>query len=160
MNYLSIIKASCVDFSGWSSVLQVSGCSNGCKGCFNYYSHNPKHGLLFTEEIYQELKSYLEKPFINNLVIQGGDCLFKTNIEPSIELCRRVKEDLPNKNIVVFTGYTLEQIQNDEKRVDILKHIDYLVDGKYDKTLPSAKFRGSSNQRIIHLIDGKVVNIE
>lgn len=152
MKYLSILKSSCVDFKGWSTVLQVSGCSNGCKGCFNPYSHNPKNGECFTEDVYQYLKDCLSKDYISNLVIQGGDPLYHKNIDNVITLCTRIKCELPNKNIVVFTGYTLSQIQADPLRSPILEVIDYLVDGKFEvENKVTGKFFGSSNQRIYNI---------
>jgi anaerobic ribonucleoside-triphosphate reductase activating protein len=151
---MAIINASCVDFKGWSTVLQVSGCSHGCSGCFNTSSHNPKSGQLFTEDTYQELQSYLDKPYINNLVLQGGDPLFKRNVPEILKLCKRIKNELQDKNIVLFTGYTLTQIQSSQQLSPILSTIDYLVDGKFEKDLKvSGKFFGSSNQRIYHITD-------
>jgi len=55
------------------------------------------------------------------------------------------------KNIWLYTGYTLEQVREDELRRKCLEYVDVLVDGRFVKELydPNLKFRGSSNQRII-----------
>ena len=155
MNYMSLITASCVDFSNWSVVLQVSHCIHMCKGCFNESSWHKNAGELFTEEVYHELLSCAEKPFISNVVLQGGDPLSPLNYSEMITLCRRLRKDLPNKKIVLFTGYTYEQLQNDLLRAPILETIDFLMDGKFQKDNPTTKpFRGSDNQILHELVKG------
>ena len=152
MNYVNIEKASCVDFSGWSVVLQVSGCEHKCEGCFvknagwwKYTSGEP-----FTEDIEKKLLSYISKPYIDNLVLQGGDPLFKNNLTAILQLCKNVKTSLPSKKIVLFTGFTLDHLLEDKNRSNILQYVDYLVDGRFEKELtnPDLLFRGSSNQKI------------
>jgi len=151
MNYINIINVSSVDFEGWSTVLQVSGCSHGCQGCFNQQAWQPSFGKHFTDENYKEIIENLSKPFISNLVLQGGDPLQKSNVKEVIGLCRSVREALPEKRIVVFTGYTYSQLLQDTLRKPLLEYIDVLVDGKYEKGLEPAPFRGSSNQEIINV---------
>jgi anaerobic ribonucleoside-triphosphate reductase activating protein len=75
---------------------------------------------------------------------------------------------LPDTPIYIWTGYTYEELQTeiaDEifPATDlrwILEHTDILVDGPYiqeerDVTL---LMRGSRNQRILHLVGGKILN--
>ena len=62
-----------------------------------------------------------------------------------------IKEDLPDKDIWIYTGYKYEDLK--DTQLEILKYCDVLVDGPYiealrDITLP---FRGSSNQKIYQL---------
>lgn len=155
MNYINLISASCVDFRNWSVVLQVSGCNHRCKSCFAKSSWNKNSGSLFDEDAYQELYDAASKPFISNIVMQGGDILFSGNYKEGIALCRRLKKELPDKNIVIFTGYTYEQLRNDPLRQPILETIDYLMDGKYECDNPTTKpFRGSRNQILHTLVNG------
>jgi anaerobic ribonucleoside-triphosphate reductase activating protein len=85
----------------------------------------------------------------------GGEPLseLSDNRKVVIELCKEVKELYPNKNIWLYSGYTIEETQDNEDMRDILKYIDYLVDGPYIQELKdnSLKYRGSSNQRIHHI---------
>lgn len=57
----------------------------------------------------------------------------------------------PYRTIWVYTGYTWEQIMENEALKSVLPLIDVLVDGRYeeDKRNPELVFRGSENQRII-----------
>ena len=157
MNYISLKSCGSEDFSGFSVTLAVSGCSHMCKGCWAKDSWKSSFGQPFDETAYQTLAEALAKPFINNLVIQGGDGLFHKNVADTLTLCRRVKSKLPEKNIVLFTGYTYEQLQNDLLRQPILSTIDYLVDGKFERELSKnpPPFRGSSNQ-VIHKLENGV----
>ena len=66
-------------------------------------------------------------------------------------LAREIKETLPSKDIWLYTGFTMEQIDADEKLKQILPYVDVIVDGEYVKSLRDVTlaFRGSRNQRII-----------
>lgn len=157
MNYMNIEKASVIDFHGWSVVLAVAGCTHKCEKCFvreaGWWKFNA--GEKFSEEVYQTLKKELSNSYIDNLVIQGGDGLVDRNFKDTLALCKRLKQELPSKNIVIFTGYTYNQIKEGGEKAEILKIIDVLVDGKYVFALydPLIPYRGSSNQRILWLDD-------
>ena len=113
-------------------------------------------GLPFTNETRHKLRRLADKEYIDNVVIQGGDPLAPRNLADTLKLCKQLRDDLPTKRIVIFTGYTLLEIQSDTELKKILKHIDILVDGRYDRSRPKAKWRGSDNQRIYEIVDGEV----
>lgn len=60
-------------------------------------------------------------------------------------------------SVMVFSGYTLTELQetDDLDIIRFLRHIDLLVDGRYDRTQPDASRRwiGSRNQKIHFLTD-------
>ena len=68
-----------------------------------------------------------------------------------------------NKPIIIFDGYTYEELQQMEDRFAIIKECDILIDGRFIKKLYDPKFRfyGSANQRIINIKEsiaqGKVI---
>jgi anaerobic ribonucleoside-triphosphate reductase activating protein len=77
-------------------------------------------------------------------------------VEAFTGLARRIKEET-NKNIWCYTGFTYEQVLADERLAQILPYIDTLVEGPFIESLRTTElpFRGSSNQRIIHIKDTK-----
>ena len=70
---------------------------------------------------------------------------------------KRFKKEYPQKDIWCYSGYTFDVDMIPSGRIytewtdEMLKCIDFLVDGKFVEELKNLrlKFRGSSNQRII-----------
>lgn len=154
MNYQTIVKDDLINGTGVRVSLYVSGCSHGCVGCFNESAWDYRSGTPFGDEQVQTILSELQKPYIEGLTLLGGDALMPKNISTVLELCKVVKDEFPNKNIWCWTGYTLEEVQDNHAH-DILQYVDVLVDGKFVEELKNLKlpFRGSENQRV--LIKGK-----
>ena len=74
------------------------------------------------------------------------------NAKELTEIVKEIKKYV-EKNIWVYSGYTFEEIIENDERFELLKQCDVLVDGRFicelkDLTL---RFRGSSNQRIIDI---------
>jgi anaerobic ribonucleoside-triphosphate reductase activating protein len=68
---------------------------------------------------------------------------------------KRLHIFLPEKDILLYTGYRLESVSNSP----LLPFVDVVVDGPFieaEKDI-SLAFRGSRNQRIIHLRNGASV---
>lgn len=135
---------------GITMSLWTQGCPHHCKGCFNKETWDFDGGKEFTKE---NLDYILDKIDINNikrdLSILGGEPLCKENVLGIINVCKIFKDKYPNKKIYIWTGYTIEAF--DENQKEVLKYIDVLVDGKFEienKNL-SLTMKGSSNQRII-----------
>ena len=104
-----------------------------------------------SKEMYvEELLDIIKADEFSNVTFSGGDPLYQ--VEAFTELARRIKEDT-GKNIWCYTGFTYEEILADERLSMILPYIDTLVDGPFIQELRDTElhFRGSSNQRIIHL---------
>lgn len=151
LRLLKTFKETIVDGYGLRYSLYFSGCIHKCKGCHNEYSWNEKNGKLVTYEMLEKIADEINKnTMLDGITISGGDPLY--NPKDMLKVLKFLKEKT-KKNIWLYTGYTFEEIQQDEIRNECLKYVDVLVDGKFILELysPKLKFRGSSNQRIIKI---------
>jgi len=149
MRYHKITSPDINNGLGFRVTLWLAGCTLNCKFCHNPETHNPLGGKEFTEESLRELLDKLGKPYIKGLTISGGNP-FDSNHEELLNLMELVKKKYPEKDIWIFSGYTLEESLCDPTLTDILKLTDVLVDGRFDYTQRdiSLAFRGSRNQKI------------
>lgn len=138
--------------------LFVSGCTNHCKECFNPETWNFEYGKPFTKQTEQCILDSLKSNFVNGLTLLGGEPFEPQNQQALLPFVKRVKETFPNKTIWAYSGFRLEDellrdgaYPNCEYTLELLKNIDVLVDGRFDRDLRDIRlnFRGSSNQRII-----------
>lgn len=152
MNYCKYIPIDVLNGRGTRCTLFVAGCEHHCKGCYNQYTWNELSGFPFTKEMEDQIISDLLDTKIprRGLSLSGGDPLLPNNIPSILALCKRVKKET-NKDIWLWTGYTLETLNKNQR--EVLAYVDVLVDGKFDinKTMPKVPYRGSYNQRILEL---------
>lgn len=159
MNYGNIKKYDIADGEGVRVTLFVSGCRNYCKNCFQPETWNFDYGNPYTSQTEQEIIDALKKPYIKGLTLLGGEPFEPENQRVLVTLLRRIKKELPDKNIWSYTGYVLDQdiLEGGRKHCEVtnemLSMIDVLVDGPFmeEKKNISLKFRGSENQRVIDL---------
>ena len=152
MNYLSYNKCDVLNGTGVRCVLWCSGCPHKCQGCFSKESWKFCNGLPFDQEIQDKIINDLKPHYISGLTLRGGDSMHPRNAVELIPFVKRIKEELPSKNIWCYTGYVLEDLLDNEIQKELLSLIDVLVDGPFVQELAdsSLKFRGSSNQKILY----------
>ena len=152
MNYLSYNKCDVLNGTGVRCVLWCSGCTHKCQGCFSKESWKFCNGLPFNQEIQDKIISDLKPDYISGLTLSGGDSMHPRNAIDLIPFIKRIKEELPSKNIWCYTGYVLEDLLGNEIQKELLSSIDVLVDGPFVQELAdsSLKFHGSSNQKILY----------
>lgn len=151
LNYLYTYPETIVDGDGIRFSIYLAGCKHHCPGCHNPESWNPAAGQPLTREKIEELIAAINRnPLLDGITFSGGDPFY--NPEDFLPLVREFSERT-GLSIWCYTGYTYEELLDDEKRRPILKYIDVLVDGRFDISLysPRLEFRGSSNQRILKL---------
>lgn len=155
MNYHNILHDNMLNGEGLRVVLFVSGCEHNCPSCHNPQTHNFSSGIPFDIDAVDEIFEQLNKPYIKGLTISGGDPLHEKNVTEVSSLCKTIKSKYPDKDIWIYSGYTLEQLT--AKQMQGIKYADVLVDGKYIDKLRNvnAPYVGSTNQRIIYLKDVK-----
>ena len=164
MNFMTIKRFDMNNGDGNRVSVFVSGCPHKCNGCFNEESWKYTAGEPFTEHQLDSLMLHLKQPTIQGLSILGGEPLAPRNLLGVLSICKRMREDHPDKDIWLWTGYTMEELR-ERKDWGIINRIFFylntLVDGRFEKDLmnPDLKYRGSSNQRVFKKIDGKFNDI-
>ncbi len=140
--------------------LYVSGCRNHCKGCFNEATWDFDYGEEFTPIQENEIIEACKKSYISGLTILGGEPFEEENQTALLPFIERFKQECPDKNLWMYTGYVLDNdLQEGQRKFlpnvtnKILEQVDVLIDGPFileqkDLTLP---FRGSKNQRLLRL---------
>lgn len=153
MNYANYIPCDDANGEGVRCTLFVSGCTHNCKGCFNKTAMKFNFGSKYSKEFEDKILKDLSSDYLSGLSILGGEPLHERNLTTVLDLCKRVKQEHPNKTIWLWTGYTLKEVTQDSNKVEILKYVDTLIDGKFVEELKdtSLKWRGSSNQQIINI---------
>lgn len=146
-----VVKESIVDGPGLRFAVFTQGCAHHCPECQNPETWDFEGG--YDCGIDKILKAMDENPLLDGITMSGGDPLYQA--EASYSLCSKVKEK--GLNVVVFTGYTYEELMELEKKdpwiEKLLSVTDILIDGRYEKDKRDLTliFRGSSNQRVIDM---------
>lgn len=151
MNYHNITKDDMINGEGLRVVLWVSGCLHRCVGCQNPETHDPNSGIPFDKQAEDELFEALNKDYIDGITFCGGSPLYEGNRPEVYRLVKKIRKELPNKTIWLYTGYTWEQIQAIPTAKQIVDLIDVLIDGRFVLSLVDTNlhWRGSKNQRVI-----------
>lgn len=156
MRYGNIKFADTADGLGVRTSLFVSGCTHHCKGCFQPETWDFGYGEEYTPEVEQRIIDSLRPSYISGLSLLGGEPFEPSNQRVLVGLLRRVRDELPDKNIWCYSGYTFEELTgNSRARCEVtdemLSYLDILVDGEFveEKKNIRISFRGSDNQRIL-----------
>ncbi len=155
MNYAVIKKFDIANGPGVRVSLFVSGCRHKCKNCFNSEAWDFSYGTPFTTDTLNEIIDALDKGHIEGFSLLGGEPFEPENQPEVLKIVKTIKQKLPQKTIWCYTGFLYDKqlLKDSQTALEILKHIDVLVDGKFVEELksPDLLFRGSSNQRIINV---------
>lgn len=136
--------------SGIVVSLWVSGCPHKCLGCHNAelwdYSYGQDIPIDELKIIIQRMMS--AEGITRDLAILGGEPLDPSKRDEIADLLKHIKFVYPDKKIYLWTGYDYKDI----KKLECLKYVDVLIDGKFDITKRdlTLKLRGSSNQNIYY----------
>lgn len=152
-----IIPESIVDGPGIRYVVFTQGCPHHCPGCHNPQTHDFAKGRLIDPlSLLNEIDA---NPLLCGVTLSGGEPF--SQAESLLPFAQKVKER--GLDLLIYSGYTYErlcQLALKHPAVEkLLRLCDTLIDGPYieeqrDLTL---LFRGSANQRILHLKDGQIL---
>lgn len=161
MNYAELKLYDVANGPGIRISLFVSGCTRGCKECFNKEAWDFNYGKPFTNEVIDDIINYLKPDYVEGLTILGGEPFEHSNQQGLLPLLKKVRETYPDMSIWCFSGYDFEEdimgrmYKEWPETKEMLSHIDVLVDGRFMVELKDLrlKFKGSSNQRTIMIQD-------
>lgn len=160
MKYAQVFVCDIANGPGCRTSLFVSGCTHRCKDCFNEIAWDFNYGKEFNKHVQDVLIKESSASYVNGFTILGGEPMEVENQKALRPFIERIKKELPDKDIWIYSGYTYEELtdpNNSRCYCDdtdaILSMIDVLVDGRFEWTKKdiTLRFKGSSNQRVIDI---------
>ncbi len=124
-----IMECSTVNGPDNRFVIWTQGCPFHCDGCFNQPTHSPTGG--FNMDITQLAEQINKTQDIRGITLTGGEPLLQ--IKQISLLLNLIRKDL---DVLLFSGYTLEEIKADTVKKQLLYQIDAALFGRYNKNLP------------------------
>lgn len=124
-------------------VLWVKGCDKNCPRCT---SPDLREGVGAHSASPSALARIIIDAAPSGITISGGEPMLQA--DALAEMCLIVREELPDINVIVFTGRTIEELVTPGQKA-LLAQTDLLIDGEYvDELNDGIGLRGSSNQRL------------
>ena len=127
--------------------IYLSGCTLHCKNCHNPELWDFNVGVKFTPQIFQSIIKKIEDAgeLITEIHILGGEPL--DNGQELYWLAQDLYEKFPEKKLVLFTGYNLQEIR--DRHPSAFNLFDKIKFGRYIEELKvEGNFLASSNQGI------------
>lgn len=158
MRIAGIIDDDIVDSDDGIAVsLWTVGCPHHCKGCHNQNLWDYDAGQdIPINTVIKKIKEKINKNGImRNFSVLGGEPLDPQNIKDVLTVLKKIRAAYPSIKIYLWTGYTLEELQERKEFEEVLKYIDILIEGRFIEELKqNLPLRGSSNQRVFKIIKG------
>lgn len=108
-------------------VMWVQGCTLGCPGCFNPHTHPAVGGEILPVATLFARICALQKT-IEGITVSGGEPL--QQFRPLLALLRRVRVET-ELTILVFSGYSWQEIQRMPQAKELFNNIDVLIAGRF-----------------------------
>ena len=148
-----ILERSLTNGPGERFVCWFQGCTIKCPDCFNPETHD-RHGGTdsSTEALFDAV---LAVDGISGVTISGGEPF--DQVDALYDLLKRIRDNT-SLNILVYSGYTPVELESSPVAVACLKQIDWLISGRFDRSLQlQGGPYGSSNQ-VLHELSGEPWN--
>jgi anaerobic ribonucleoside-triphosphate reductase activating protein len=133
-------------------IIWVHGCCFDCEGCV---AENTKNGAY--EEVKTDgLARWIASSPCEGITVSGGEPFLQA--KALADLIGKIKKHR-DIGVIVYSGFTLEEIKQDKEKIPFLSCIDVLIDGRYVKALDDNRaYVGSSNQ-VIHYLSQRYADI-
>lgn len=128
---------------GLRTTIWFKGCPHRCEGCHNQGSWDYDKNYHINADLVVETCKKSKK-----LSVLGGEPLAPFNINEATEIVKKVKREIPDCSIYLWTGYEWDDVKNKE----IIQYLDRIKCGKFIKADKCDNpMYGSSNQYIIDI---------
>jgi len=144
----NFLSRSTANGPGKRAVIWVQGCSRDCPGCFNPETHSFEEGIpISVDELVDRITSLGR--IIEGVSVSGGEPL--DQMPSLLRLLRELRRGT-RLSLLVFTGYTWEEVHAMSGTSELLELIDVLIAGPYDASQHGPRgLLGSTNQTV-HLV--------
>jgi anaerobic ribonucleoside-triphosphate reductase activating protein len=134
---------------GIRAALWVQGCTLGCPACFNPETHPVNSGeIIAVDDLFRRFASISG---IEGISILGGEPLQQRR--PVYGLLRLLRART-NLSVLLFTGFTLKEIERMPEATELPGLVDVLIAGRYEDSLRLARgLRGSRNKTVTFFTD-------
>ena len=156
----NLVDDSIVDGPGYRLAVFTQGCPHRCPGCHNPGTHDTQGGRVGDTDAV--LRAVRANPLLSGVTLTGGEPFLQC--AAMAEIARGVHK--MGLHTMAYTGYTYEELLSIPEAMQVLAHLDVLVDGRFvsDERSLDIIYRGSRNQRIIDvpatLASGEVVTLD
>lgn len=150
LNIHAIMPRSAANGPGVRTAIWFQGCTLTCPQCFNPATHSTRPVLTIRAgELVRRIAR--SQDVIEGVTITGGEPF--QQLEGLFGLLSGIRRST-ELSIILSSGYTLAEIGALPRGLDILKHADVLIAGRYLHSLRTAQgLRGSSNKTAHFLTD-------
>lgn len=143
--------ASRVNGPGIRAVIWVQGCALGCPGCFNPETHPTAGGeRVAVDQLFDRILAVA--PGLDGLTISGGEPLHQY---PALTHLLEKVHTQTNLSILVFTGYTWDELQQFPGIDAFLANVDVLIAGRYDASKRAAVGLIGSSNKVVHFLSNR-----
>ena len=153
LNVARTLSHSRANGPGVRAVIWVQGCTIGCPGCYNAFTHPHEKRTLVTPQIISEWVLSLEG--IEGVSFSGGEPFEQAKAVR--ETIHAIREKNPALTFFSYTGFDLDVLQQtrDEDVEELLGLLDMVSAGPYvhSERQRNLLWRGSSNQKLHYLTD-------
>ena len=128
----------------------VCGCQRECPGCSNpeLWDRKPEYEVGM-EKIMELISRIAENHEIDGFTVSGGEPMDQA--AELIRLLDKLREY--TEDILIYTGYRIEELKKQSDAVEVLERTAVLIDGEYrEEENTDVLLRGSNNQRI-HILN-------